>query len=189
MTLFQLAVRMVEALEAEEILHLVTGANAVGVYGIPRGTKDIDIVVSLESAEPLNRLERHLADVVVFDLQTNFETITGSQRHIVNSKTRPPFTVELFERGGDAFVQSRFRRRCRKFSGQLNREIWLPMPEDVIVQKLRRARNKDLADARDVIAVQTTAALDMAYIEHWCAQHSALERLHDVLESIPPDLR
>ena len=41
MTLFQLTVRMVEALEAEAIPYLVTGAIAVGVQGLPRGTKDL----------------------------------------------------------------------------------------------------------------------------------------------------
>ena len=43
--------------------------------------------------------------------------------------------------------------------------------------------------ARDVLAVQTLAALDMPYIEHWCAQHGTLERLHAVIASIPEDLR
>lgn len=189
MTLFQLAVRMVEALEAEAIPHLVTGAIAVGVYGLPRGTKDIDIVVSLESNRPLHRLEQRLAGIVTFDPQVTFETITGSLRHIVKSNTRPPFTIELFELGGDPFVQSRFGRKCRKFSMQLSREIWLPTPEDVVVQKVRWGRSKDLDDARDVLAVQGEGNLDMPYIEHWCGLHGNLERLRAVIESIPDDLR
>ena len=86
-------------------------------------------------------------------------------------------------------VQSRFSRKCRKFSAQLGREIFVPTPEDVLVQKIRWGRSKDLDDARDVLAVQTLAALDMPYIEHWCAQHGTLERLHAVIASIPEDLR
>ena len=57
---------------------------------------------------------------------------------------------------------------------------------DVVVQKLRWGRNKDLADARDVLAVQGPEALDMAYIEHWCGQHGTLARLHEALAGIPP---
>ena len=189
MNLFQLAVTMVEALEAEDIPHLVTGAIAVGIYGIPRGTKDIDIVVSLQTHGPLQRLEQRLAGIVTFDPQVTLETITGSLRHIVKSTTCPPFTIELFELGGDPFVQSRFSRKCRKFSSQLSREIFVPTPEDVVVQKIRWGRSKDLDDARDVLAVQTLAALDMSCIEHWCAQHGTLERLHAVIASIPEDLR
>ncbi len=189
MTLFQLAVRMVEALETEAIPHLLTGAIAVGVYGLPRGTNDIDIVVSLQTRGLLQRLEQRLAGIVTFDPQITFETLTGSLRHIVKSNTRPPFTIELFELSGDPFVQTRFARKCRKFSAQLGCDIWLPTPEDVVVQKIRWGRSKDLDDARDVLAVQTLTALDMRYIEHWCAQHVTLDRLHAVIASIPADLR
>jgi hypothetical protein len=47
----------------------------------------------------------------------------------------------------------------------LGRTTWLPTAEDVVVQKLRWGRPKDLEDARDVLAVQGTESLDMAYIE------------------------
>ena len=57
------------------------------------------------------------------------------------------------------------------------------------MQKLRWARHKDLEDAGSVLAVRGTATLDMPYIEHWCAQHGSLLKLHAVLDSIPPDLR
>ena len=69
---------------------------------------------------------------------------------------------------------------------QLARTTWLPTPEDVVVQKLRRGRNKDLDDARDVLAVQGPETLDMAYIEHWCALHGTAPRLSDALAGIPP---
>jgi hypothetical protein len=189
MNVFQLAVLVVEALEAENIPYLVTGAISVNVFGIPRGTKDVDIVIALETLEPLNRLESRLAGVLWFDPQVSFETITGSLRHILKTKSRPPLTVELFELGTDAFVQSRFGRRRLEFSAQLNRNIWLPTPEDIVVQKLRWARSKDIDDARDVLAVQTLDKLDMPYIERWCAEHGTTERLRAVIESIPPDLR
>ena len=86
----------------------------------------------------------------------------------------------------DPFVKSEFARRQQVFVPVLGRATWLPTPEDVIVQKLRWGRPKDLDDARDVLAVQTPDSLDMAYIEKWCAQHGTLERLHAALRSIPP---
>ena len=74
----------------------------------------------------------------------------------------------------------------RDFSGRLNRTTWLPTPEDLIVQKLRWGRAKDLDDARDVLAVQGPETLDMSYIEYWCATHKPTGRLHAALASIPP---
>lgn len=58
--------------------------------------------------------------------------------------------------------------------------------EGVVVQKLRWGRNKDLDDARDVLAVQGPETLDMEYIERWCAMHGTLERLKTALDGIPP---
>ena len=98
----------------------------------------------------------------------------------------PPFKVELFELFNDPFVLSQFQRKKKMFSTQIQRETWLPTPEDVVVQKLRWGRNKDLDDARDVLAVQGTETLDKAYIEQWCGLHGTLPRLKEALDGIPP---
>jgi hypothetical protein len=94
--------------------------------------------------------------------------------------------VELFELFDDRFVRQQFARRRQLFSNQLNQVTWLPTPEDVIVQKLRWGRNKDLDDARDVLAVQGPETLDMAYISNWCAIHGTTARLQVALAAIPP---
>jgi len=94
--------------------------------------------------------------------------------------------VELFELFDDPFVRAQFERRRCHVSAQINRSTWLPTPEDVIVQKLRWGRVKDLEDARDVLAVQGPESLDMAYVERWCEAHGTLDRLHAALAEIPP---
>lgn len=99
---------------------------------------------------------------------------------------RPPPDPRRTLGGCFRIDQYRFHRRRRIFSTQIQRETWLPTPEDVVVQKLRWGRSKDLDDARDVLAVQGPETLDMAYIEHWCALHGTLARLADALAGIPP---
>jgi hypothetical protein len=64
-------------------------------------------------------------------------------------------------------------------------EIWAPTAEDVLVQKLRWARAKDLDDARDVLAIQGTENLDMNYVRHWCREHGTEGRLEETLERVP----
>ncbi len=66
-------------------------------------------------------------------------------------------------------------------------ELWVPTAEDVLVQKLRWARAKDLDDARDVLAIQGLQGLDMDYVNHWCKEHGTEERLSDALARIPKD--
>lgn len=186
MTIEQLAAVVLDACEQEGIEHMLTGAFAHGLYGIPRSTKDIDVVLSLAGADPIARVVQRLKGVVLFEAQMHFDTLTWGKRLVGESTGHPPFKVELFELFDDPFVQEQFHRKRLLFSRQIQRTTWLPTPEDIIVQKLRWARSKDLDDARDVLAVQGPETLDMAYIEKWCALHGTLPRLHDVLATIPP---
>jgi hypothetical protein len=55
-----------------------------------------------------------------------------------------------------------------------------------VVQKVRWGRNKDLDDARDVLAGRDPRRLDMAYVEPWCSEHGTLDRLRAALDGIPP---
>ena len=185
MTVEQLASRVLDACEQEDIEHMLTGAFAHGIYGIPRSTKDVDVVLSLTGEEPIQRVIQRLSGIVEFAPQVEFDTLTWGKRLVGESLNNPPLKVELFELFDDPFVQAQFQRKRKLFSGQLQRITWLPTPEDVIVQKLRWGRNKDLDDARDVLAVQGPETLDMAYIEHWCRTHETLGRMQTALEGIP----
>ncbi len=186
MTVEELANLVVEACEIEGVEHMLTGAFAASYYGIPRSTKDVDLVVSVETTNAVDRLIARLEPVVEFGAQVQFDTLTWGRRHIGRPREDCPFQVELFELLADPFVQAQFRRKRRLFPPQLNRATWLPTPEDVVVQKLRWGRSKDLDDARDVLAVQGPETLDMGYIEHWCGVHGTAGRLRAALAAIPP---
>jgi len=186
MTLNALAVKVIEAAESAGVDFMVIGAVAAGAYGVPRSTRDVDFLVSVKLEGGLDTLIAKLNPVVEFDAQVVFDTLTWGRRHVGLSRSSPPFKIELFEMFDDPFVQSEFARRQQVFVPMLDRATWLPTPEDVIVQKLRWGRPKDLDDARDVLAVQSLESLDMAYIEKWCAQHGTNERLRTALAGIPP---
>lgn len=177
---------LVESCDSEGLEHMVTGSFATSVYGIPRATKDVDIVVNLLSGAGFDRLVSTLESQVQFDPQIQFDTLTWGRRLVGVSRTPPSCKIEIFELFDDPFVQAQFARRVRQFSAQIGRDTWIPTAEDVIVQKLRWGRSKDLDDARDVLAVQGTETLDMGYIERWCATHGTTERLRKALSEIPP---
>ena len=186
MTIEELAAAVLDACDAEAADHMLTGAFATGMYGIPRSTKDVDVVLSLKGGDAIRGVAGKLNALVEFDPQVQFDTLTWGRRLVGVARSSPPLKVELFELFDDPFVQAQFGRKRRMFSQQLQRATWLPTPEDVVVQKLRWGRNKDLDYARDVLAVQGPESLDMAYIEKWCAQHGTTERLKTALAGIPP---
>ncbi len=182
----ELAAIVIAACEEEQVDYMMTGAFAVSYYGIARSTKDVDFVLSLAPSDGVTRVIRRLESKVSFDSQVQFDTLTWGRRHIGAPKGETGLKVELFELFGDPFVQEQFSRRKRMNSGQLGRQTWLPTAEDLLVQKVRWGRSKDLDDARDVLAVQGPETLDMAYIENWCRAHGTLERLQKILAELPP---
>ncbi len=186
MKLSDLASTIFETADQLGVEHMAVGAIAAATYGIPRATKDVDLLVSIDPAKGITQLMQGLETWIKFDGQAQFDTITWGRRHVGTSRKAPPYKVELFEMFDDPFVHSEFSRKVRKFVPLLSREIWLPTAEDVIVQKLRWGRPKDLEDARDVTAVQGAETLDTGYIEHWCGEHGTSARWTALLDSLPP---
>lgn len=116
----------------------------------------------------------------------SFETVTMSRRYVADV-VGTPFKIEFFLLNDDPHNQERFRRR-RQIT-LLDRQVWLPTPEDVIVTKLnwshRIHRPKDWEDIRDVIAVQGDR-IDWDYVHRWCEEHGTRALLDEIRASIPP---
>lgn len=186
MNLNELACAIFNTAESLGIPHMAVGAVAAGAYGIPRATKDIDLLVSIDVKKSIRQLMDALGEWVEFEPQAQFDTITWGRRQVGTSRFSPPYRVELFEMFDDPLVISEFARRTITFVPMLNRNVWLPSAEDVVIQRIRWGRSKDLDDARDVLAVQGPETLDMTYIRNWCATHGTTQRLETIIESLPP---
>ncbi|NJM37958.1 MAG: hypothetical protein HC845_08955 [Akkermansiaceae bacterium] len=184
MTVEELAISVIQACEAEKIPHMITGAFAYNAYGIPRSTKDVDFVIDV-TGNSVNRVINRLEPTVEFGNQVQFDTLTWGRRHIGKPREGLVVHVELFELFDDPFVKEQFRRRIYRASDQLHLQTWLPTAEDIVIQKIRWARSKDLDDARDVLAVQGLENLDMSYIEKWCEIHKTTNRLNSIISSLP----
>jgi len=175
---------VINVLEDTGVAYMLVGSFSSNMYGIPRSTKDADFVIDVVDRTVMPKLMKSLDTLLEFDPQTSFEGIGGSIRHEAVARTSFPFRVEFFERSNDDFAMARFERRVRFFSSVFGREVWIPTPEDVVVQKLRWGRTKDLNDARDVMAVQGSS-LNHTYIEDWCRKLGRLEVYQQVRATVP----
>jgi hypothetical protein len=184
MNIGELAVAGIKACEAEGVDYMLTGAFATSCHGIPRSTKDVDLVLSLPTAGELPAVMRRLEADVEFTGQVQFDTLTWGKRMVGSTREAPYLKIELFELFDDPFVQSQFSRRKMIHVAVLGRDCQVPTAEDVVVQKLRWARDKDLIDALDVVVVQQPENLDLKYIRHWCHEHGCEERLDAILHEI-----
>jgi predicted nucleotidyltransferase len=180
MTIDDVALRVVDALNATKVPFMLVGGFSSNYHGIPRSTKDADFVVQFSS--PLNEtFARNLGPEFEPAAQLSFETNTGTQRQEFRV-AGTVFKVEVFRLSDDPHDQERFsRRRPVDIDGH---HVFFPTPEDVIVWKLRWARAKDREDVRGIIGVQA-GKLDWPYIEGWCAQHGTKARLDEIRRTVP----
>lgn len=177
-----------ESMERLNIKHMLVGSLSSMAYGIPRSTRDADIVLAVEPKD-LDRLLADLGPDFELDPQGTFEMVTGTLRHHLRVPAIK-FEIELFLLSDDPHDQSRFDRRKSIPSEQLGINAVIPTAEDVILMKLRwlaiAKRGKDRDDVRDVIAVQGDEVLDWEYIHHWTEIHQTRELLDEIRASIPP---
>jgi hypothetical protein len=180
----EIVAAVLTALNAEGIPYMLVGSLSSNAYGIPRSTKDAGFVVQLGNAS-LSKLASKLPPGFRLEAQIGFETITSTTRYRMHYEPLP-FMIEFFEVSDDPHDQLRFKSRVENQHAGV--KSFLPRAEDVIIQKIRWSRGgkrqKDLADARDVLAVQQ-GKLDMEYIRSWCSQHRTLDILEGVLKQVP----
>ena len=174
-----------EAIVAAGVEYVLVGGLAVIAHTFARATHDVDFVVAAPLGA-ITRLALHFPPAFQVDAQPQMELLTGTYRWIVEVEGST-FRVEIFHLAEDPHHQELFRRRLAMPLPGFVQPVWIPTPEDLVIQKLRWARSKDLEDARNLLAVQGDA-IDYAHIETWCARHGTLERLAEVRAGIPPGL-
>jgi hypothetical protein len=174
-----------EAILAAGVEYVLVGGLAVIAHTFPRTTLDVDFVVAAQLGG-IREIAVHFPSAFRVDPQPQMELLTGTYRWIVDVEGST-FRAEFFHLSDDAHHRELFRRRIAVPLPVFEQPVWIPAAEDLVIQKLRWARNKYVDDARNILAVQGEA-IDYAYIEHWCAQHGTLERLAEVRAGIPPGL-
>jgi hypothetical protein len=100
---------VVEVILKEQIPFLVVGSFSSNFYGIPRSTKDGDLVVELGN-KSVRTITDQLGPGFHLDPQIAFESVLGTTRHIVDV-AGTSFKIELFRLSADPHDQERFARR------------------------------------------------------------------------------
>jgi len=145
---------------------MVTGSVASFVYGLPRFTHDLDLVVQMRKAH-IPRLVSELGPGWHADPESIEDAIARrSQFNIISHETG--FKVDIWLLTDEPFDLSRFsRRRGEEIEG---RDIPVPSGEDAILAKLhwykQAPSDRHIDDAREVWGC-FAQDLDLDYLRHW----------------------
>lgn len=148
-------------LESAGIEFMLTGSVAMNYYAQPRMTRDIDLVVALESAD---------AEIFVRLFETDYYLDRQSIRSAIDRRglfnlihNESVIKIDCIVLKRDAYRQEEFSRRQRIKLGDF--QTWIVSREDLILSKLWWARDShsemQMRDVRNLL----TPDCDMDYIQ------------------------
>ena len=173
--------RMASLLDRLAIPYLVGGSVASTLFGEPRGTRDVDLVIEL-------RLDQ--VAILAAALEPEFYVSQSAMREAVQDRRsfnavdpNSGMKIDFFVRGDSEFDREEFRRRRRETLVPGEPEtVWVKTPEDSILRKLlwfRDGMGVSSAQWRDVIGILATRRdlLDDRHLEAWSARLGLTELL------------
>lgn len=146
---------------------MITGSFASNFYGIPRTTRDIDIVIAA-GPEQLKNLTRQLQDKNYY---AQIEDALDALRHHSMFNAIDPsmvWKIDFIMRKPAIFSQEAFRRRVLGEIAGIT--VQVSTAEDLIIAKLDWAKQgesyRQLEDVSNILKIRWES-LDHKYIENW----------------------
>lgn len=175
---------VIGVLERLEIPYMVVGGFAAILYGEPRLTLDVDIVVDMRG----HHIKPFLAAFPIPDYYVSEEGIRDSLERCYPFNVIQPTTgvkVDLVPLPSDPFTRAAFERRQRLTYDAEGHAATFITPEDLILAKLAAFRetesDRHLRDARGVLVTQW-GSLDLEAIRRGASGAGTLETFETILE-------
>lgn len=162
--------QVISFLEKAEVDYLLIGGVAVGVWGRPRVTEDVDFIIFLprENVKNLTKCAKSIS--LEFKEVPNPQLPQTSIFRISQGIYHADFIIASTE-----FEKSALQRKVKiKLFGK---NVFVPTKEDLLLLKIIPARKIDIFDAEN-IAQRHSGKLDEKYLINWA------EKLSDEAEDM-----
>jgi len=175
--------RVVETLESLDLPYLITGSIATILYGEPRFTNDIDVVVQLTPNRIDALVEAFPSDEFYLDSERVRQAIAAkSQFNIIHPASG--LKIDVMIPAMDAFDRSRFSRATRVHPAE-DYEATFASAEDVILKKLQfyaeGGSDRHLRDIAGVLRI-SSAEIDRDYVAEWADRLGLREIWDQILD-------
>lgn len=170
MTEEEVLITVLDRLETLKIPYMITGSFAVGIYGKPRYTHDVDLVVEVVSRDVERLMNAFGKDCYLSEVGIEDAIKHRSMFNILHHETGFKIDCWLVDRNDEMKVVQ-FQRR--KQMNTFGRVVWFTTAEDVIVNKLlwygETRGEKHLLDALGILQMQDKG-LDFLHLETWISK-------------------
>ena len=170
MTAADLFRRISNGLVQAGIPYMLTGSFASSVYGMKRGSADIDFIIAADEAA----IRRFLLLLPASDFYSELNQALEACRHnsmfnLLDNVTG--LKIDLIFVKDREFSRQEFGRRREATVGE--GPLYIATPEDIILSKLEWAKlgesSRQIEDAAGILKVRADE-LDISYIEKWVAE-------------------
>jgi len=182
----KLLVEIAGILDKNKIPYLITGGMAVFVWGRPRFTADIDLVVelSVDKLDVLEKAFKSLDEVGYVDGDVMREALAqNGEFNFIDGKTG--MKVDFWVSSGDSFDRSRLKRRiAKKIVGH---DVYFSTPEDIILSKLRWWRDTGSSRHKeDIVSIISISGngLDRGYLDNWAKKLGHKDLLDEAFKKL-----
>ncbi|MFQ5802024.1 MAG: hypothetical protein ACE5JQ_03895 [Candidatus Methylomirabilales bacterium] len=168
----------VDLLRQARVPYMVIGAMAVAVWGRPRTTLDVDIVVLTDQAGLRELASKAVKKAFVVDEEWAERNPMIRDTHLrLLHKNLPVDLIFPMDRHDREALKRRKRKRWR------DRVVWFICPEDLILQKLKLGRPRDFEDALSVWH-QQGKSIDERYLWRWAQRLGITRELEYIVRGI-----
>ncbi|MBF0362638.1 MAG: hypothetical protein HQK49_16580 [Oligoflexia bacterium] len=158
---------VIEKLESENIHYMLVGSLAAVIYGEPRMTHDMDLVVDI-LPQDVFKFEK-LFSIEEFYCPPkeilNAEIINRGQFNLIHQESG--LKIDVVIRKATQHAKEEFLRR-QKYPFWAGKDIYVATPEDIIIKKLVYYREggstKHLTDIRGIL---NQTKIDETYLNRW----------------------
>jgi len=172
MEIENLLIKIASILRKFDIPYLITGGIAVTVWGRPRATFDIDIVVELKKANilPLLKSLRAFSKAGYVNEEAAKQALKEKgEFNFIHPDTG--LKVDFWVKKDTIFSEEEFKRKIAKKIKE--EKIYFISPEDLILEKLLWYKQSfSTRQLEDIESVLRISKVDLKYIEKWTKRQS-----------------
>jgi hypothetical protein len=157
--------KITDVLDQYQIPYMLSGSIALGLYTVPRMTRDIDFIIHLE-AKNVDFFINSFKEGFYCDRDAVKEAIDGPVKmfNIIDHATY--YKADFVVLKDDPFRQEEFKRRSKvEYFGKT---VYVVSPEDLLISKLIWIQDfQSAVQIEDIKSLVVLDTLDWEYISKW----------------------